>query len=201
MRSVLLLLGALVALAAASSAYAENLHQRNGRGWSCAQMSYGPSYEACLKCENQNQDYDQQSATGGVCVPQVRQPQQTYQSQPVRQSPPPPPHVDTPSSLMYGAVAATLYETGSNSYVRVGVATNVSKVAAQQRALNECGKDGVPQCRIISTWTSGCGHATTGKHPVTGTLRWTSGTTASEVLARCQSGGYVCNRPVGFCLN
>lgn len=185
------------------SASAKNLHEYYGKSWGCRMMSVGvPGYPACSACEAKDMHYD--DVVG--CVPKPGASSNKAYS-PERDSlrdklPAPTPRYTAPPDekrRMTGAIAATLYSRGDNVWVKTGAARAGTKSEAEAMALAECSSTGAPNCKVVGTWNSGCGYITQGtkERKVT----WASGESRAEATRKCESDGYKCSPPIGFCVD
>jgi hypothetical protein len=100
----------------------------------------------------------------------------------------------------YGAIAATIWESGSQTRVATGVAWNYPTAAAARRAaIKECVNAGGRGCKIQGNGfhNGGCGYVTTGNK--SGGVCWGIGATAARAVSECRKNGCTCKAASGGC--
>jgi hypothetical protein len=205
-----------VVLLYAFAANSENLHRKHGPTWDCSYITTGLPYkDACLACEAQGKQFDRRG-DGGICVgggtanfPSPRgadytQPRQGRQQRPsdvgTGRSPTLP---QSTERQKWNSIAGTTRETSDGVSVGVGYAEGWSSQEAQQNARTACEGNGVPGCKALGAWNSGCVYITTGKAKDGRSVRagYQGGATSSEASSKCSSRYDTCKTPIGGCVN
>lgn len=114
-------------------------------------------------------------------------------------TPPPSAPPQSGSTLKWGAVAAALWKRQGVVQVAVGSAVRYnSKSEAVSAAIRQCRNAGGPNCKVATTWSTGCGYITTGRNRRG--AGWVARASYAETMRDCRNKGYRCKKAIGGCL-
>ncbi|HUS98568.1 MAG TPA: DUF4189 domain-containing protein [Hyphomicrobiaceae bacterium] len=104
------------------------------------------------------------------------------------------------SSRRWGAFSVALWKRRGIAQVSIGSALKfASKAEAQNAALRQCRDAGGRSCKIVTTWSVGCGYITTGRN--SRGAGWVARTTRAKTTRDCRARGYRCKPPIGGCVD